>query len=68
MTDASKLMTEKQAWRLNSLGLLSILDEPAEPIERDEAKEILAAAAVQGLWQPAARGARGVNRWDSVNS
>ena len=59
------LATEKQLWRANSLGLISLNDEPGEPLERDVIKEVLAEAARLGLWQPAARGERGPVRWDS---
>jgi hypothetical protein len=66
--DGMKNASEKQLWRANECGLLDVRDEPGEPIERGELKEILALAAARGLWQPAARGARGMSRWDSVNS
>lgn len=53
-----RFASASQLWRLNMLGLLAINDEPAEPLERREAKEILAEAVKQGLWNPA-RGERG---------
>jgi hypothetical protein len=37
---------------LNQIGLLDLRDEPGEPLERSEAKEVLAEAARLGLWQP----------------
>lgn len=66
--DDKKLASPAMLWRLNQIGLLDLRDEPGEPLERPPLKEVLALAAAQGLWQPAARGQRGVVRWDSVNS
>jgi hypothetical protein len=65
--DTKKLASPAMLWRLNTLGLLDLLDEPGEPLERAPLKEVLALAAAQGLWQPAARGQRGVVRWDSAD-
>jgi hypothetical protein len=48
-----------QLWRLNQCGLLDLRDEPGPPLERGPAKEVLAAAAQAGLWQPI-RGTRGL--------
>jgi hypothetical protein len=63
------LASAAQLWRANQCGLLALLDEPAEPLERTEMKEVLGEAARQGLWQPATRGERGDVRWeDSVGS
>ena len=62
-----------QLWRLNSIGLLRVVDWPDEsletPLERPEAKELLLAAAAEKLWEPKpARGERGEHRWDSAGS
>jgi hypothetical protein len=63
-----KLASQAMLWRLNQIGLLDLRDEPGEPLERAPLKEVLALAAAQGLWQPAARGQRGMVRWDSAAS
>jgi hypothetical protein len=64
--------TNFQLWRLNTLGLLRLVDWPDEsleaPLERTEAKEALAAAQQEGLWQPEPRGERGGVQWDSASS
>jgi hypothetical protein len=66
MNDPTKnLASSSQLWRANACGLLSLNDQPGEPLPRDVLKEVLAQAAAEGLWQPAARGARGPVRWDS---
>ena len=67
-SNGNKLATEKQLWRANQCGLLTVLDAPGTPLESGEMKEILALAARQGLWQPATRGDRGSIRWDSAIS
>jgi len=57
--DEQKLASAAQLWRMNELGLIDVRDQPGgPPLERTVAKEILAAAAREGLWQPV-RGARG---------
>jgi hypothetical protein len=70
--DTRKYASAQQLWRLNTLGLIRLVDWPDEaaepPLERTEAKEILSATADAGLWQSATRGERGEHRWDSVNS
>jgi hypothetical protein len=52
------LASSAQLWRMNQIGLIDVRDEPGEPIPRDAAKEVLAEAARQRLWNPA-RGERG---------
>jgi hypothetical protein len=70
--DTRKYASAQQLWRLNTLGLLRLVDWPDEerepPLERVVAKECLSAAAAAGLWQSATRGERGAVRWDSVGS
>jgi len=50
--------TAAQLWRANQCGLLDIRDEPGPVLERMVVKELLAAAAREGLWTPI-RGVRG---------
>jgi hypothetical protein len=52
--------TAAQLWRLNELGLLEVRDEPqlGDRLMSAPVKEILAAAAMAGLWTPA-HGVRG---------
>jgi hypothetical protein len=70
--DTRKFASAAQLWRLNTCGLIRLVDWPdeelEEPLERTEAKEILVAAASEGLWTPKPRGERGEHRWDSVGS
>jgi hypothetical protein len=54
----AKPATAAQLWRANTLGLLTILDEPAAPIPNVILKEVLGEAARLGLWSPA-HGVRG---------
>jgi hypothetical protein len=62
---ADVLASQAQLWRLNQLRLLELRDEPiGRALERREAKEVLAAAASRGLWQPAPRRPRGPVRAD----
>jgi hypothetical protein len=42
----------QQLWRMNVLGLVTVRDDPGEPLMRLEAKEILAEAVRLGLWHP----------------
>ena len=65
MTD---LASEKMMWRLNQCGLVELRDEPGPPLERSVVKEVLAAAAAEGLWTPKVRGERGPVPWDSAAS
>jgi hypothetical protein len=44
--------TAAQLWRANQCGLLTIRAEPGPVLERTIVKELLAAAAREGLWQP----------------
>jgi hypothetical protein len=71
--DTRRFASAAQLWRLNACGLLRLIDWPDEarerPLERVEAKEVLIAAAAEGLWTPKpARGERGVVQWDSASS
>jgi hypothetical protein len=70
--DTRRLASGPQLWRLNSLGLLRLVDWPDEeleqPLDRVSAKEVLSATADAGLWRSATRGERGAVRWDSVGS
>ena len=70
--DTFKYASAQQLWRLNACGLVKLVDWPDEPLEeplgRTEAKEVLVAAAAEGLWTPKPRGERGEHRWDSVGS
>jgi hypothetical protein len=70
--NTSSFATNFQLWRLNCLGLLRLVDWPDEeleqPLGRGEAKEALAAAQQEGLWQPEPRGERGERQWDSAAS
>jgi len=70
--DTRRFASSAQLWRLNSLGLLRLVDWPDEerepPLERLVAKECLSAAADAGLWQSVTRGERGPVRWDSDDS
>lgn len=52
--------TAAQLWRLNELGLLALRDEPelGDRLLSPPVKEVLAAAAMAGLWTPA-HGVRG---------
>jgi hypothetical protein len=52
--------TASQLWRLNELGLIALRDEPelTERLMSAPVKEVLAAAAMAGLWTPA-HGVRG---------
>jgi hypothetical protein len=73
MTDTRTFASAAQLWRLNACGLIRLVDWPDEeleqPLERTEAKEVLIAAASEGLWTPKeARSERGGVRWDSANS
>ena len=52
------IASSAQLWRMNELGLIDVRAEPGPPLERPVAKEILAAAAKAGLWEPV-RGVRG---------
>jgi hypothetical protein len=70
--DTRRYASAQQLWRLNSLGLLRLVDWPDEeleqPLDRVAAKEVLSETASAGLWQSATRGERGAVRWDSVGS
>lgn len=68
MTDTFAFASAAQLWRLNACGLLELRDDPGEPLERTEAKEVLVAAAAEGLWTPKVRGERGEHPWDSAVS
>ena len=68
----SRLASNFQLWRLNACGLLRVVDWPTEPLETPlealEAKELLVAAAAEGLWTPKPRGERGEHQWASGRS
>jgi hypothetical protein len=71
--DTRKCASAAQLWGLNTCGLIRLVDWPDEeleqPLERIEAKEVLIAAAAEGLWEPKpARGQRGAVQWDSADS
>jgi hypothetical protein len=70
--DTRHLATAAQLWRLNCCGLVKLVDWPDEPLEtpldRTEAKEVLIAAAAEGLWTPKPRGERGEHQWASGRS
>jgi len=71
--DTRRYASAAQLWRLNACGLIRLVDWPDEeleqPLERTEAKEVLIAAAAEGLWTPKpARGERGAVQWDSASS
>lgn len=70
--DTFKYASAAQLWRLNSCGLIRVVDWPDEqletPLDRVEAKELLVAAAAEGLWTPKVRGERGAVQWDSASS
>jgi hypothetical protein len=70
--DTRKFASAAQLWRLNACGLVRLVDWPDEeleqPLERTEAKEVLVAAAAEGLWTPQPRGERGGVQWDSASS
>jgi hypothetical protein len=54
------LASSAQMWRLNSIGLVELRDQPGEPLPRDAVKEVLAQALADGLWHPSSpRGKRG---------
>ena len=58
--NGSRRATAAQLWRLNELGLLTLRDEPEldDRLLGAPVKEVLAAAAMAGLWTPA-HGVRG---------
>ena len=71
--DTHAYASAAQLWRLNACGLIRLVDWPDEeleqPLGRTEAKEILLAAAAEGLWTPKpARGERGAVQWGSASS
>jgi len=46
---------ERQLWRLNKLGYLTLREAPGgPPVERGEAYDLIAKAAEDGLWTPRA--------------
>jgi hypothetical protein len=65
-----KYASAQQLWRLNTCGLIRLVDWPdeelEEPLDRVAAKECLVAAAAEGLWTPKPRGERGAVQWDSA--
>ena len=73
MSETRRFASSAQLWRLNACGLMRLVDWPDEelgqPLERTEAKEVLIAAAAEGLWTPKpARGERGAVQRDSASS
>jgi hypothetical protein len=51
-TPAATLPSGRALWRLNAIGLLTVLPRPGKPISRRLAADVLERSREEGWWEP----------------